>query len=319
MKKALLLLFLFLVLTPNTLAHHKKQVLGESIATTEVVFPPVAAGPGLILPDSPVYFLDKLYQLVKLAVTLSPEERVRVRARIAGERLAELRIMFSRGNTQGINTALEELTEEIGLSAKSLQDASSRGRNVERSAKEFNDVIKLQNQILKTLQDQTTGELRLRIKVTRESLRTAKLTAEDNLEKHELEAEIENDLEEQVLEEVGEAGGSAKRLENAILELKKQADEAKQKSLKRREEALKKAIDEKNSALKRTEENLLEVEKKKQEKLTAVQEKAVERARKAIDEAQKAAQETKTALEQVREIRKQSIQPEPRPTPTPKR
>lgn len=295
--------FFFWVAQDPALAHHRKKVLGDSTVSSELVFPPVTSGPGFILPDSPLYFIDQAFQAVKLAAALDSQTKAKVRAQIAGERLAELRIMLSRNSPEGINTALDQLTKETGAASRSLSDAAASGQNVSTLARELNETIKVQRQLLGALENQTAGTLRLQLKTARRSLKEAKVEVEDQLPEDELEKEIEEGLEDEVEEEVEEASKSARKIERDLEGLNKEASEAAKKALKRREETLKKAIEAKNEELRKSAQGLLEEEKRKQGKVSEVRKEAVEQAKKAIKEAQEAAKRFEKAVEKTREVK----------------
>ena len=283
-------------------AHHKAQVLGDTTVSSQLVFPPVTSGQGFILPDSPLFFLDQFSQQVKLLFAFSSEQRAKVRAQIAGERLAELRIMLERQNPEGINTALSQLTKEVGFAAKDLSDAAAQGANVKLLAKQINEDIKFQRKLLNIVADQTSGVLRRQLKTARQALKEAKVEVEDELPEDELENEIEEGLADEVKNEVEDASESAKTVERALSELQKEANKARAKALRRREEAIEKAIEARDEALKKIEEKLLEAEEKKQEKLLKVQEKAAEKAREAVQKAQEAAHGFQTARDAINRI-----------------
>lgn len=302
---AFLLLVLLFPLSNSASAHHSGKVLGESTAASEIAFPPVSAGAGIFLPDSPFYFLDKLKQNVSLAFTFNREEKAKLRARIAGERLAELRVMLARNNPQGINVALSQLEKETGQAASSLVQAASRGQNVAETARSLNETIKTYRNTLDVLKDQATGELKLKIQAAREALKQSKVKVEDELPEDDLIREIENDLNEQVDEEVEEVSQSTDRMERVLKELNSQAEDASGRALKKREDALKKAIEQKNEELKRNQEGLLEEEKERQGKIIKVNQEVAEQARETIKKAQEAAVNFQKAREKAQEAKKE--------------
>lgn len=290
-----LAVLLFVSFSQSASAHHKKQVLGESTSTDDLVFPPVTAGPGFLLPDSPLYFLDHLFQSVKVATALSPEQKAKVRMEIAGERMAELRLMLAKEKKTGVDTALSELAKEAHFAAKSLSEAKAQGKDVEKIAREVNEAIKTQRQTLYDLEHQSTGALALQFKSTRGQLKEAKVEVEDHLPGDALAAEIENGLMEDFEDGIGDVDLAISKIERDLVKLEEEVKVASARSLTRREDALKKAIEEKNELLRVEEEKLLAEELVRQESLLKVSQSSIDAAKKAVEEAKSAAEEFKKA------------------------
>ena len=297
------LLLLILFLPASASAHHKEEVLGEATPSAELVFPPVTSGTGFILPDSPFFFLDKTFQQVKLILAFSPQQKARVRAQIAGERMAELRLMLVRENQTAINTVLSELAKETDLAAASLSEAAASGQDVKLLAKELNETIKLQRKILNILASQTRGVLKFQLKAARQALKESKVEVEDELTQEDLENEIEEDLADEIENEVEEASESAKKVESDLVKLEREVSKATAKALNRRQQAIEKAIEKRNDVLIKAEEGLLKAEKTKQEGLLEAQKRASEQAREALKKAQEAASKFKEARKRVTEIK----------------
>lgn len=270
--------------------------------------PPVTSGPGLILPDSPLFFLDQLKQNVKVALAFSPEKKAEVRAQIAGERLAELRIMLHNDDQDGINDSLNQLTREMRLASESLSEASSEGKNVQEIAMDINTTIKEHRRILQTVEDQTSGELQSRFSLADDSLRDTKFEVEDELPEDELNKEIEEAIFEEIENEVDNAEVTSSRLERALAVLQEQASKSAQSDVSRREAALKRAIENKNVTARRLEERRLRVELEKQGKLSEEQKKAAVEVRKASESVGKAAEQVRESKKRVQELRNQESQ-----------
>lgn len=299
----LLPVILLIVLAKPALAHHKEQVLGQATSASELVFPPTTAGTGFLLPDSPLFFLDETFQTIRLLVAFNAENRARVRSLIAGERLAELRVMLSRNDFDGINNALTGLTRHIALASADLTDAAAQGNDVALLAKQLNDLVKFQRKTLNDLANQSSGALKLQLVIARRALKEAKIEIEDQLPEDELLKEIEEDLGDNIDENVLEADSLAEKLERDVEVLEKSATEAANRSLKNREEVLKKAIEAKNNELVKAEEKKLEDEKRKQVVLRDAQRRATIEARKAVADTKRAVRNLKRAQDAVDEIR----------------
>lgn len=229
---AIVVLFVLVVFPTSVSAQNYKQmVLGESTQASDLSFPQISAGPGVITPDSPLYFLDKAYQSFRIALA-SPEEKSKIRAAIAGERLAELRLMMAENDEKGISTALSEMTFEMDKAAESLNSAAGKTGNVEESAQEVNQKLKEQRFALKSLIQQARGELRLKLLAANAALKEAKVEVESKLPEEHLINEIEDDLAETIEEEAGMATESARRLEYAVTQMDRLASMSGDRDLK---------------------------------------------------------------------------------------
>lgn len=293
---------LILVSVDRVYANHKAQVLGDSTTNADLSIPPTTEGPGLILPDSPLFFLDQLKQDFRLLLAFTPETRATIYKDIAGERIAELRFMLAKNNLDAAKVALDGVASNLKNAAVQVGQAKLTGRNVDTLAKTINDDIKAKQETLDLLENQATGEIKTQVASVQESLLKAKVEVEDALPEQELKNEIKSDLSRKAERKVDEASDSARELQRDLDELNKEAGEASKKSLSAREKAIKKAIGEKNEALKKVEEKLLETEQKKQEKLLEVQGKVSEQAKEAIKKAQEAAIGFRQAVQTINQI-----------------
>lgn len=306
MRKILPLVLLLLIFSQKPALAYRHQilndVLGVSTSSALPAIDPTAEGPGLILPDSPFFFLDQWKQDVRLFLAFSPEAKAQVYTQIAGERLAELRFMLAKNNIQAATFDLQAISDNLKQAATNVSQAQFAGKDVTLLAKQVNDNIKAKQQTLDSLETASTGTLRLEAKQTQQSLFESKVEVEDSLPEDQLQNEVKDDLARRIAERVDDASDSAKLLRSDLNELEKQASEAAKSSLDHRQEALKKAIEKKNEALKKTEEKLLEAEKTRQEKLLEAQKKASEQAQEALQNAQNAAigfQKAQQALQQL--------------------
>ncbi len=293
---------LVLVSVGRVYANHRAEVLGVSTTSADLSIPPTTEGPGLILPDSPLFFLDQLKQDFRLLLAFTPETKATIYKDIAGERMAELRFMLAKNNLDAAKVALDGVASNLKNAAAQVGQAKLTGRNVDALAKTINDDIKAKQETLDLLENQATGEVKTQVTSAQESLLKAKVEVEDVLPQQDLKNEINSDLTRQAQRKVDEASDSARALQQDLDELNKEASEAAKNSLNARKEAVKKAIEEKNEALKKVEEKLLETEQKKQEKLLNVQQKVSEQAREAIKKAQEAAIGFQQAVQTVNQI-----------------
>lgn len=290
----------------RVLAHHQGLVLGETTDPTQLDLPVITQGAGLFLPDSPFYFLDEAFQNLKLKLTLDPEKRARLGLQIAGERLAELKIMLSRNNPAGIDTALSQLKKADDLTSRNLNETKALGKDVSHLSQEINEAVKLHQQALEKLENQANGSLQLKFKATKEGLKETKNKIEDQLPEELLDQEIEHGLEQEIEDKVHDASESAKHLENQLKELEKESSKSARKALKNREEALKKALKQNSETLKKEEEGKLKNEKRKQEMLLETQKRMMEEAQKAVFQNQEASQGFQNLNQKIREIRNEN-------------
>lgn len=308
----LVFIFILIVVQPVS-ADYRARVLGASTVSS-LDIPPTIEGPGLILPDSPLFFLDEIKQALRVNLTFAPEEKAKVYESIAGERLAELRFMLAKNNKDGIDIALRGVSNNLQKSSEELMQAKRLGKNVSLLAKQINDDIKLKQQSLDILENQTTGEMKSKASSVQEALIIAKIKAEDMLSEQELKEEINYDLNRQVQRQVDKGLELAKAIEEDLKDLTKEASSAAENSLKRREEAIKKAIEEKNLAAKKEQEFLLTSEKKKNEKLSELEANEAKTVMETVKKAQEAAAKYQNVKKSIEEVRNQ---PPTNITPTP--
>lgn len=302
------LLFFLISEPPEIYAHHRSKVLGASTFPSDVTLPPTVEGPGFILPDSPLFFLDTIKQNIRLFVAVSPEAKAKVHAQIAGERVAELRFMLAKNNAKGIEITLESISSNIKQAGDQIERAQLAGRNVEGVAKVVNLEIKAKQETLDALEKQTDAELKAKVQAVSAAVLESKVKVEDGLSDDELEQEIEDDLLRNISRNLDAATDSARDLEEDLNELSKQHEEAGKKSLKRREEALKKAIEEKNEELKKDAQRFLEFEKKKNDELMKLEAAEAEKVRETVRKAQETAASLKNATQKIGEIKSQSAE-----------
>lgn len=303
---AVLILALFGLFATSIFAR-EKSVLGLA-TSSDLQIPPTPEGPGLILPDSPLFFLDNLKQNTRLLLAFTPEAKAKIYADIAGERMAELRFMLIKSNPSGIKISLSGVSDNLQNASRELGMARLSGKNVSVLAKSLNENIKRKQQGLDTLDSQVSeSEFKTRVKATLQGIDEAKAEVEDALPEDELANEIRDNLNRKMSRKINETSDSAQQLRLDLDELERQATEASGKSLRRREEALKKAIEAKNQGLLIAEQRLLENEKRKQEKLLQVQSKVAASAREAVEKAKEAAVKFNAALKEIERIRTEPV------------
>lgn len=185
-------------------SYRDAAVLGSSTEITDAVFPPVTSGPGHILPDSPFYFLDKLYQDFRLALVFTPANKARLRLAIGGERLAELRVESSRNNQVGVDAALLELEHQSMAAANDVRDAAAKGENVTQLARDVHQTMTDYGNILAAVQAQVPDTAyEQKLATAGDVLWEARILSEDALPesdlKHEIMANVNTELDKAVL------------------------------------------------------------------------------------------------------------------------
>jgi hypothetical protein len=297
--KRILLFIIVVVLASfptDTFAYHRRDVLGASTKASDLTFPGLAAGPGLLLPDSHLYFLDKFFQGFRLALAKAPEKKAEVHKAVALERLAEARVMLAKDNELAANLAMADMTDEIDMATKKMKEAGAGGRNVVALARSLNEAIKSQRAILRTVAEQTTGPLRLQLEATRQKLKLAKYSVEDQLPEDELKVEIQDDISDAIAYQISNTTSTLSDLEYNINAMESEVSESAQQALLHRQEALAQAINDKNYALQSEQQKLLLEEQKKQEKMYKFRQETLLQARLSVAEARSAAEKYESAM-----------------------
>jgi len=190
---------LFLLTAVPAFSYLDKAVLGTSNQLSDAVFPPVTAGPGHILPDSPFYFVDKLYQEFRLALVFTPENRAELHVQIAYERLAELRVEASRNNQKGADAALIELEHESMAAAQDVRDASSQGKDVTQLARDIHQAITDYRTVIDTVaEEMPNSSFSQKLTATSGVLRDARVVSEDALPQGDIQHEIASNINQEV-------------------------------------------------------------------------------------------------------------------------
>lgn len=313
-KKVISIAFIFLlvILSPKSIfASARSEVLGDFTNTN--LFPPVAAGTGFLLPDSPIYFVDKIFQNFKLALAFTPQNKAATEGQILGERLAELRVMHASGNKDGINTALLEIEKEAKNAAYDLKVASANGEDVSQIAKQVNDYLKDYRNIIAVAADNSSEELSLKLESTNLSLLSSKVDVDEFLNQADKDDAIQSDLESEV--ETAVLGQETRSLstEKKLGSLEKRASKAAE--LQAKKDTVKKLLE-----VKKTENKKLLEEKKKlqdqKKKLLEERKKKMESAREALKKVREAAKSFREAKKAENELKSQNEQ-EVHPSVTP--
>ena len=294
-------LIFFLLLSPNLVyASPEQDVLGDSV---DLSIPPTTDGPGFILPDSPFYFLDQIKQTVRLALAFTHEEKARVYSSVAGERLAELRIMLVKKNQDGIQTALDGVSYNFAKAAESVADAQLTGRDVSQLAQNINTDIKVKQDTLDNLENQAGIVLKPRLAAVTQALLGAKVAVEGSLPSGQIASAVKEDVARLIAKDLGSAYALGKNLDREINQLQIQASNSSMTTLTFREDALKKAIALKDKALIKVEQKLLDDDKKKLQTLLSLQAKAAQDVKDATQRLQNATERYQKIQDYVNQLK----------------
>jgi len=305
-KKVISIAFIFLlvILSPKSLfASAREEVLGDSTNTN--LFPPVAAGTGFLLPDSPIYFADKIFQNLKLALAFAPENKALLEGQILGERLAELRVMHASGNSDGINTALLEIEKEAKNAAYDLKVAAANGRDVSQIAKQVNDYLRDYRNIIAIASSNSSDELSLRLDSTNLSLLSSKVDVDEFLNQADLDDAIQSDLNSEVENVVLGTSTKAEKTEKKINALEKRASKAAE--LQAKKDAVKNFVETKKAENKKLLQQKQQLQDQKK-KLLEEQKKKLEAAREALKKVKEAAKSFREAKKAELELKVQNEQ-----------
>jgi len=215
-----------------------------ALAASALSIPPTAEGPGLILPDSPLYFVDQIKQEFRLLLAFTPEQRAGIHNAVAGERMAELRIMLAKNNSAGIRVALLGISDNLEAASEDIADAKLTGRNIDKLAEEINNSIKEKQKTLSVLGEQATGELQAQVAAVREALKTAKTKVEEDLPAGLLTSETIEDLNLQIGDNISSASLSAEEINRSISILSKMSSRSAQEQASSQSAQIKSLINE---------------------------------------------------------------------------
>jgi len=188
----LVIVLIFFVPKVKAFENPIKEVLGMSTQSLEVN--QTIEGPGIFLPHSPFYFLDRFKQSVEVFFTFTPTDKAKIHHKIAGERAAELRAEIVKNQQKGADVALSDMLDNLDMSAQTLDEAKQKGSNVEELAMNFNESIKWKQEMLDLIEDQTKGEMKYKIKAAKNRLLRIKIKNGSLMPEDLYKRELDNDL-----------------------------------------------------------------------------------------------------------------------------
>lgn len=293
-------------------ASHINEVLGDSayLRASDVNFPAVAAGPGFILPDSSLYPLDELVQEIRLLFAFTPEQKALVQMRIAGERMAELRIMMNRNDTRGIEIALSGLEKAALASAEAISDAGAKGKVQPEQVKQLNDTLSEYRRVLAVAASSSPSSLAYKLAAAGETLLEAKVRVEEQLPPNELANAIDNDLQDEIERDVLGVQTAADKLMQRLSTVDTRSNLSSEQKMKQEEFiASKSAL--KNEYLEQR-RKLLEEYNERRKRLQEERKQILEQIRRLLQKLR----ENQKALRQLQEAQNTGVLPSLTPTVT---
>lgn len=211
---------IFLLFAPTlVVANHQASVLGAKAPFQQLTIPSTIEGPGIVLPDSPFFFLDEIKQGIRLSLSFTPEEKAKVYKSIAGERFAELRYMLTRNNKEGIGKDLESIAYNLQRASEEVANAQYDGKDVKKLAKIINDDIKSKQDVLDNLAKLATGRTKTQVLGVSTSLFEAKTTVEHALGHADFQNEIRDDLRKIIQQNTEEYITASQKAQQAAVTL----------------------------------------------------------------------------------------------------
>ncbi len=236
------LVFLFLFTTP-ALAHNRGLVLG---AKTQNPVPPLSAGPGILLPDSPFWELDVLRDQLKLFLTVKPQERAMLEMRLVGERLAELKILLAQTNPQRVDKALDNLVGHVASARGILQSEKAKGEDVSLLAHDLNQALNQEQEFLDALAATSRPREQFLLRHAQVQVTEDEILVENELGLKEKEDETLKELTEGTRDEINEASQATRRAQELNRQLGEKTSPTLEKILGVQAESLDKASEEVN-------------------------------------------------------------------------
>lgn len=246
MRKIILsLVFLFLFTTP-ALAHNRGLVLGDQ---TKNPVPPLSAGPGLLLPNSPFWGLDVGRDELRLFLTVNANDKVMLATRLAGERLAELKVLLTQPNPRGIDIALEKLASHVAFAREILQSEKAKGKDVSLLAHDLNEALNEEQDFLDNLVTVSGPGEQFLLRRAQVLLTKDEILVENELAAKERENETLKELLEGTQDELGEASQATRRAQELNRQLGEKTSPTLEKILGVQTESWETANDEVNKLL----------------------------------------------------------------------
>jgi hypothetical protein len=194
-------------------------VVRQSYAESLPVLPPTVEGPGLLLPDSPLYFLDEWKQKLRLLFSITPEQKAYAYQKIAGERLAELRFVLQNNETDLALRTLDAYAHAWKGAGDSIQEASMRGGDTSMIASSLYEDLLTKRSTLDGLSAGSNGELQKRIEGTQIAVEQARVLIQSGLSDEAFEQAVVDEARRLAIRDAIDTLQAAQRLEISSKEL----------------------------------------------------------------------------------------------------
>lgn len=222
-----LLIISGLILPQSVLASHGR-VLGAKSENTRVDLV-TTQGPGLLLPSSPLYFIDLWRDNLMLFLSsFDKEAQAKLHLKIAGERIAEVKMMLEAKavSTRGLDIALANITENINGAASSLKAQKNKGKNVEKLSSELNEILGAQKESLRIIARAYDDKISFKIKASVRAIEEEEVKIEDEMVADLLDSELKKELEIAYDEAVKETDAISQKVIYLEKELNRQTSPA---------------------------------------------------------------------------------------------
>lgn len=204
------------------------RVLGSQADNSRVDLA-TTQGPGLLLPSSPLYFIDIWRDNLSLFLSsFDKEAKAKLHLKIAGERITEVKIMLEGKdvNARGLDIALANITENVTGAAQALKDQKNKGKNVEKLALELNEIIGAQKESLRIIARAYDDKISFKVKAVERAVEEEEIKIEDQMVADLLDNELKKELEVAYDEAIKEAEAISDKVAGLEKKLNKQTSQA---------------------------------------------------------------------------------------------
>lgn len=205
---------ILLIVSPRGAVASHGEVLGVENLTKNLNTG-LFEGPGILLPDSPLYFVDIWRDNLSLILaSFTPEKKAKLHLRIAAEKITEIKILIEEKGIEarGLDTALSNITSNVSGARRVIERQKGLGADVRKLAEELNVTINEQKFALRVLQDAVDYPTSLKLLAAEKGMRLDEAEIEDELMQDLLQNEIRDEIAREIEKETQFASRSAARI-----------------------------------------------------------------------------------------------------------